>query len=64
MQKELQRISTANLIHMLDKVDEDLKLPVCFELVKRISTDNESFFKLFIDLYGDIHKENNKNLTK
>lgn len=64
MQKELQRISTANLIHMLDKVDEDLKLPVCFELAKRISTDNESFFKLFIDLYGDIHKENNKTLTK
>lgn len=64
MQKELEKISTANLIRMIDKVDDDLKLPVCFELAKRISTDNESFFKLFIDLYGDIHKESDKNLIK
>ena len=64
MQKELEKISTANLIRMIDKVDDDLKLPVCFELAKRISIDNESFFKLFIDLYGDIHKEINKNLIK
>lgn len=64
MQKELEKISTANLIKMVDNIDEDLKLPVCFELAKRISIDNESFFKLFIDLYGDIHKESDKKLIK
>ncbi len=64
--KEIEKISTVNLIKMLDKIenDDELKLPICFELSKRISIDNDSFFKCFIELYGNIHKTNEKTKIK
>ena len=64
--KEIERISTVNLIKMLDRIDDDdeLKMPICFEISKRLSVDNDTFFKNFIELYGNIHKSIDKSIKK
>ena len=64
--KEIERISTVNLIKMLDRIDDDdeLRMPIYFEISKRLSVDNDTFFKNFIELYGNIHKSIDKSMKK